>query len=60
MNGTLATSADSSFAAEQRGDILQRFRDLHMKPRPESGLDCLVCAMFVCARHGRLRPGVAR
>ena len=31
---------------ERRANNVKGFKDFHLKPRPESGLDCLACAEF--------------
>jgi len=33
-------------ASQRRGNSLQGFKDFYLKARPESGLDCLTCAIF--------------
>ena len=41
----------SASAAGRRENELKGFPDFMWKPRPDYGLDCLICAMFAGQRH---------
>ena len=43
-SGPIARCGEPAAAAERRGKNINGFKDFYLKPRPESGLDCLACA----------------